>query len=303
MRALPLSLFWMFATLLMGQQADPAGEKPRPPLRAAERRPAEEILKNAYHLEPHTIKDAAAFKAYDAEIIAVWEAAKERPEDFIAALKKMLPGQGMVPYFYYDGALLLLTLQETPENLKLAASCLVKGDPRDVRGEPHLRTLIDFGRRGLDVNDAALEILDVEDYQVFLVDHVLNLGQNYCFIYAVSQLPVERVLAAVTKRLEKPMSDTSKATVALWAYYMATPAASDLLVKLATELPKDEKYDQLRRYASKVKAGVKAAPDQQKRLDELRATRQKTWQRLSDEALEEADQYTNEMRKLLGDSE
>lgn len=285
----------------MGQATD-AGSTPRPPLQAAERQSAEAILKKAYHLEPHTLKDSEAFKAYDAEIIAVWEAAKERPDDFIAALQKMLPGEGMIPYFYYDGALLLLTLQETPANLKLAASCLAKGDPRDVRGEPHLHTLIDFGRRGLDVTDAALEILDY-DYQVYLVNHVINLGQNYCFIYAVSQLPVDRVLAAVKLRLEKPMTPTAKATVALWAYYAATPAANDLLVKVAGELPKDKEYDHLRRRAGRVKAGVKLTPDQQKQMDELRLTRQKTWQRLSDEALEEADGYTDEMRKVLGDSE
>ena len=131
--------------------ATDSSSTPRPPLRAAERRSAEDILKQAYHLEPHTFKDDAAFKAYDAEIMAVCETAKERTTDFLAALHKMLPGKDMIPYFYYDGALLLLALQDTPSNAKLAASCLVKGDPRDVRGEPHLRTLIEFGRRGLDV--------------------------------------------------------------------------------------------------------------------------------------------------------
>lgn len=262
---------------------------------------AEAVLKKAYHLEPHAIQDKETFKAYDAEIMAVWEEASKRPDEFISALQTMLPGQDMIPYFYYDGALLLVTLQETPSNFNLAASCLVKGDPRDVRGEPHLHALIAFGSRGLDVTDAALEILDC-DYQVYLVDHVINLGQNYCFIYAVSQLPVDRVLAAVTKRLEKPMNPTAKASVALWAHYAATAAANDLLIKLAADLPKEKEYDYLRRLATKVKAGVTLTPDQQKRLDELRAIRQKTWQRLSDEALGEADEYTAEMRKLLGDS-
>ncbi len=269
---------------------------------AAARQSAEEVLKKAYHLEPHTIKEDAVFKAYDAGIAAVWEAAKERRNEFIAALQKMLPGEGMIPYFDYDGAMLLLSLEDSPSNYQLAASCLVKGDPRDVRGEPHLRTLIDFGRRGLDVTDAALEILD-HDYQVFLTSNVINLGQNYCFIYAVSQLPVERVLAAVTQRLEKPMSPTAKATVALWAYYAATPAANDLLVKLAAELPQDKEFDRLRRHASKVKPGAKPTPDQQKRLDELHLKRRETWLRISDEALGEADHYTDKMRKLLGDPE
>lgn len=302
MRAFCFSLLLVSSSHLMGQVAAPAASV-RPPFRLPEKLSAEALLKKAYHLEPHTIKDNETFKAYDAEIMAVWEAAQERRDEFIGTLQKMLPGEGMIPYFYYDGALLLLTLQDTPSNLKLAASSLVKGDPRDVRGEPHLRTLIDFGRRGLDVTDAALEILDHDEYQVFLVNHVINLGQNYCFIYAVSQLPVERVLAALTQRRAKPMSATATASAALWAYYAATPAANDLLVKLAAELPKEKEFDQLRRYAAKVKADVKLTPAQQKRLDELRITRQKTWQSLSDEALGEADQYTDEMRKLLGDSE
>jgi hypothetical protein len=301
MRAFCVSVLLISASLALGQASDQL-KRPRPPLQAAETLSAEAILRKAYRLEPHTLRDGEVFKAYDAEIMAVWETAKERPYEFIAALKNMLPGEGMIPYFYYDGALLLLSLEDTESNFKLAASLLVKGDPRDVRGEPHLRTLIDFGRRGLDVTDAAMEILD-HDYQVFLTAHVIILNQNYCFIYAVSQLPVERVLKAVTQRLEKPMTDTAKASVALWAYYAATPAANDLLVKLAAELPKDEEFDHLRRRAGRVKAGVKLTADQQKRLDELRVTRQKAWQRVSDEALGEADHYTEEMRKLLGDAE
>ena len=301
MRAVSLSALLISTSLLMAQEPDKA-EQPRPPLRAAERLSAEDILKKAYRLEPHTLANDEKFKAYDAEIIAVWETAKERSNEFIVTLRRMLPGEGMIPYFYYDGALLLLSLEDTESNYKLAAQCLVKGDPRDVMGEPHLRTLIDFGRRGLDVTDAALEILD-HDYQFFLTQHVIILKQNYCFIYAVSQLPVERVLEALTKRLEKPMSATSKATVALWAYYAATPAANELLVKLAAELPKDEEYDHLRRRAARIKPGVKFTASQQKRLDELRLTRQETWQRVSDEALSEADHYTDEMRKLLGDAE
>lgn len=302
MRVLCISLLLIPMSLLIGQAPDPAG-KVRTEAKVPDKpSAAEAALKKAYHLEPHTIRDDETFKAYDAEIMSVWEEASKKPAEFIAALQKMLPGQDMIPYFYYDGALLLVTLQETPANFNLAASCLVKGDPRDVRGVPHLHTLIAFGSRGLDVTDAALEVLDF-DYQVYLVDHVINLGQNYCFIYAVSQLPTERVLAAVTKRLEKPMSSTAKASVALWAYYAATPAANDLLVKIAAELPKEEEFDSLRRHASKVKAGIQPTPEQQKRLDELRLIRQKTWQRLSDEALEEADGYTNEMRKLLGDAE
>ena len=146
-----------------------------------------------------------------------------------------------------------------------------------------------------------MEILD-HDYEVYLVNHVINLGQNYCFIYAVSQLPVDRVFAAVNQRLEKPMTPTAKASVALWAFYAAAPAANDLLIKVVGDLPKDKEFDHLRRKAGRVKAGVKLTPDQQKRLDELRLTRQKAWQRLSDEALEEADHYTDEMRKVLGDS-
>lgn len=295
MRVLCASIALIIPSLLPAEQS-------HPPLRAAERLSAEALLKKAYRLEPHMIKDDAVFKAYDAEIAAVWETAKARSDEFTVALRKLLPGEGMIPYFYYDGALLLVSLDPTNSNYDLAASCLVKGDPRDVRGEPHLRALIQFGQRGLDVTDAALEILD-HDYEVFLVNHVINLGQDYCFIYAVSQLPVDRVLEAVTKRLERPMSDTAKATVALWAYYAATPKANELLVKLAAGLPKGEAHDLLRKKAARVKPGVTLTPANQKSLDELRQSRQEMWQGLSDEALGAADTITDEMRKLLGDSE
>ncbi len=67
------------------------------------------------------------------------------------------------------------------------------------------------------------------------------------------QLPVKRVLAAVTRRLEKTMTDTAKATVALWAYYTATPTANELVEKLVAELPKEKEFEHLRCHAVWVK--------------------------------------------------
>lgn len=279
----------LISVLLFAGQLSGAAEK------------TEEILRRAYHTEPHTLAGGVGFDKYNGEIIAIWEQAKKDKEAYVPALASLLNTDGMIPYFYLDGSLLLLSLDDRDEHFKLAASVAGRWDTRDVPGENYLRFTLDLSLRGHDVMEGAMRILENDNFHAFIVQHVLGLNQDYSFVYATSQMDPGLLVPVLSKRLEKQVSETALATIAVWAWHAATPEANQLLIKVADLLPKDERFDHLRARAERASPSPKLSEEVSKKLETHAQERKKRMSWISDEALSIYQHQTREMRTLLGD--
>lgn len=259
-----------------------------------------EKLKRSYHTEPHTLPKGEKYDRYNAEIMAVWEEASQKPKEYGEALKSLLKEEGMIPYFYYDGATMLLSLEVTPENLQLAAASMARCDVRDVERFQYLRTMVALGASGMDVSAAALRILEEDEFQALIPDHVLVLNQDWSFMVAASQVPPSDMLKAIRKRLERPLSNRARSTLADWAWNAATTETDKLFAELWPSLPEDDDKERFQRMAKRMRPGNLSEADG-KKLDELREKRKPLMGSFSDEGLDIARGATREMRILLGD--
>lgn len=259
-----------------------------------------EKLKRSYHTEPHTLPKGEKYDKYDAAIIAVWNDAKLNPKQYIGALKTLLKQDGMLPYFYYDGATMLLSLEVSAEHLKLAAESMARCDVRSVGRDQYVRSMVAIGATGIDVSAAVLRILEEDGFQAFFTAHILLLGQDWSFMVAASQVSPSIILEAIRERMKGRLSDTARATLADWAWHTASQETDKLFAELWPTLPDGENKERFRRMAARMHPGKLSAADQ-KKLDELREKRKPLMGSMSDEGLDIAKGITNEMRSLLGD--
>ena len=198
--------FWLLAACVLHAGEDTVIEK----------------LKRTYHTEPHTLPKGEKYDKYDADIRTVWDNSKQSPKEYIEALKTLLKQDGMLPYFYYDGATMLLSLEVSDEHLKLAAESMARCDVRSVERDHYLKSMVAIGATGLDVSAAVLRILDEDGFQAFITSHFLLLGEDWSFMVAASQVPPSTMLKAIRKRMESGLSDTARATLADWAWNATT---------------------------------------------------------------------------------
>lgn len=257
-------------------------------------------LKRTYHTEPHTLTAGDKYDQYNAEIIAVWEEAKKKPSDYIPALKALLKQDGLIPYFYYDGAMMLLNLKVSPENLKLAAASMARCDVRDVPRLDYVIAMVRLSASGVEPTEAVLRILEEDSFQVVIPEHILILNQDWSFMVAASQIPPEAMLRSIRKRMKLPLSDTARSTLADWAWNACTPETDKLFSELWPALPDSDAKDRFKRMASRMRT-TQMTDTHLKKLEELREQRKPLMASFSDEGLDIGKTVTNEMRGLLGD--
>lgn len=261
---------------------------------------AQDKLKRSYHTEPHTLAPGEKYDQYNAEIIALWEDAEKKAADYIPALKALLQQDGVIPYFYYDGAMMLLKLDVSPENLKLAASAMARCDVRSVARVHYVQTMVRLSLSGVEPSEAVLRILEEDGFQAIIPEHILILNQDWSFMVAASQIAPKAMIRAIRNRMKLPLSDTARSTLADWAWNACTPEADKLFSELWPALPDGAAKDRFKRMASRMRT-IQVTDANFNRIEELREKRKPLMASFSDEGLDIGKTVTNEMRSLLGD--
>ena len=227
-----------------------------------------------------------------------WNKIKNDTTTFLPLLRNELNAIGHNPYFYYDGASLLLSLTNTKEDKTIVSNAISKCDISDISRKFYVKTLNSLANDGINVTNAAIKILEDENYSFFIAEHVLTFNQGYCLTYMlVPQKDKSYIdtLVSIFKNL-KPTSQISVITT-LWFEYSCK---GDSLLKA---IQVDKSFDkEVREYAKKILGYTKLSKDQEEYIkavgkSEIGQIRISSLQRFSDEAIEELDMTTRLMRK------
>lgn len=226
-----------------------------------------------------------------------WNKIKNDTTTFLPLLRNELNAIGHNPYFYYDGASLLLSLTNTKEDKTIVSNAISKCDISDISRKIYVKTLNSLANDGINVTNAAIKILEDENYSFFIAEHVLTFNQGYCLTYMlVPQKDKSYIdtLVSIFKDL-KPTSQISVITT-LWFEYSCK---GDSLLKVITTDKRLEKS--VREYAKQI-LSYNLSKDQQDYLKtlekpQIESIRKLSLQRFSDEAIEELDMTTRLMRK------
>ena len=253
-------------------------------------------IQRVYNFQPHTLSSAQIAQK-SAVLDQFWNKAKVQRDTYVPALRQELADFSNPPFFLYDGASLLSTLSNDPADRKIILAAIAHTDLRDLQMKDYFFLVHKMAALGEDTTAAAFNILATPNFQVFIPQHVLTLGQNYCLVYML--LPTDQQLwqRPAIDRLHTEKDETAQKSLLLLLWYAQTPESDKAIEDFASDASKPQ--------ASKTYANEMAHRKRPNRADgsRLRARFKRTILASSQARAHECNQRRGVDRPRLGNRE
>jgi hypothetical protein len=213
-------------------------------------------------------------------------------KEYLQPLRDELLRNDNNPYFYFDGGILLMEISNELSDLQLVADALVKTNLKDLVPKLYLQRLLELSIKGVNVIDAGLHIYSDPTFQVFIVEHSLLLNQGECLKFILprydSELYVNKLIDIYS---ESDLASTKKSIITLLYYSRSCKADSFIKSTLKNNDSKEIKV--------LIKNILKLEPKKRKpekiKYQEIRRKINNVMNRISDEAIYELNQLTEEL--------
>jgi hypothetical protein len=164
---------------------------------------------------------------------------------------------------------------------------------RDVQSKDYFLQVHRMATLNENTTAAAFRILEQAHFSVFILEHVLTLGQNYALIYLLLPADQEYWLQPAIDRLKTEHDPTAQKSLLLLLWYAQTDATDRAISAFAGDA---SKASAPRTYAQDL-AGRKDGSKQRTEASdsteaELRQKRRERLKTVSNEALTDLDDYT-----------
>ena len=177
-------------------------------------------------------------------------------------------------------------------------AAITHGDLRDLQLIDYFMLVRNMAAQGEDTTAAAFHILEEPSFQVFIPQHVLTLGQDYCLIYMLLPTNQDFWLHPTVERLRSEKDLTAQKSLLLLLFYAQTPEADKMIAEFSSD---ESKPQASRAYANEMVhrrdslslASRAAALTSSE--ESLRRARRERMKAVSDEALYDLDSYTAEI--------
>lgn len=247
-----------------------------------------------YNFHPHDLS-TEQINAKSKLLDEFWNKAKADSPTYIAALRQELADFSNPQFFFYDGGKLLLSLSNTPQDKRIVMTAFLHCDLKDLQLLDYFLTVHSFAADGLDTTDLAFRVLENPKFQVFIPQHVLTLGQDYCLVYLLLPTDQQFWLQRSIARMSAEKDMTARKSLALLLWYAQTDSADRALRTAAAE-PNSAEFKSYVDELIKRKSGVVAHGQAIfKSESALRKERMEIMKRVSDEALYDLDSVTEQL--------
>ncbi|MGB7816285.1 MAG: hypothetical protein WBL28_08035 [Methylotenera sp.] len=246
-----------------------------------------------YNFEPHTLK-GSELKVKSEQLDSFWSFVRTKPEGGLGLLRKELADPTNSAFFFYDGASLLLSISREKSDQELALRSIAKTDLRSVQHTDYLKNVHWFAVNGFDTREAAFRILAFPDFQSFIVEHVMMLGQNYSLIYMLFPMDESTFVNDLAKLLVTETDVRSQKSLLLALWYTVTPEGNAALKRFVED---SRNSSELKSYATSLvnRAHTTSTVSSDSEAS-LRARRKDVMRKpISNEALDEFESLTTEL--------
>jgi hypothetical protein len=247
-----------------------------------------------YDFSPHTLSKKEQEKKGVA-LDAFWNKVKDDTAQNLPLLRSELKSKGHMPYFYYDGAGLLLYLSHARSDKELAAVAIEKCDINDIDAKIYIETLNSLAFDNINVTNAAIKILKFPNYNFFVVEHVMYFNQDNCLAYSLLPMRSEYYVDTLINSFK--LSDTAGKYSILYTLWLGYNCKGDSLIRAVA---KDISLGKnIRSFADTLMRNDFPADQEVLSLssNELIAKRINALKRFSDEGLADLIRYSAALRK------
>lgn len=279
--------WWVLILLLL-----PAGARGRQVTRSTGDLHAD--IQKTYNFQPHLLSDAEIAQK-SALLDQFWAKAKGQPDVYASGLRKELADFTNPPFFLYDGSKLLMSLSKDPGDRKIILFAVSHSDLRDLQFRDYFLLVHSMATQGENTTDAAFHILEEAKFQIFVPEHSLTLGQDYCLIYMLLPTNQDFWLQPAIERLRAEKDMTAQKSLLLLLWYAQTSASDKAIEEfsITTGKPEISKAYAKELLHRKDNVGLAARASALTTSEEsLRQARRERLKAVSDEALYDLDSYT-----------
>lgn len=252
----------------------------------------------AYDFHPHQLskkEQALKLPALD----SLFDKVSSDTTTYLPQLRKRLLSNDHLPYFYFDGAHLLMMLSKRRSDLDIAAEAFSKSNIQDLDPKVYVSLLGFLARNNVNVTIAAVKILEDSTFSFFIPQHAMYFNQGYSLIYCLLPLDPEYytdTLMTIFQQTQDIQVQKSIITT-LWFSYSCKGDTFLQSLNETNTLSKEVAFyakrllanDELDKHYKKILKKVSA--------DELEEIKQSALVRFSDEAIYDLDFVTKARRK------
>ncbi len=254
----------------------------------------------AYDFHPHQLtkkEQALKLPALD----SLFDKVSSDTATYLPQLRERLKSDDHLPYFYFDGAHLLMMLSKRRADLNLSAKAFSKSNIKDLDPKVYVSLLSVLANENVNVTSAAVKILQDSTFSFFIPQHAMYFNQGYSLTYSL--LPLDPgiytdTLITIFQQTQDIQAQKSIITT-LWFSYSCrgdaflqslneTNTLSEEVAAYAKRLLANDELD--RHYKKMLK---KASPAKLEKMKQAALTR------FSDEAIYDLDFVTKARRKKL----
>ena len=251
-------------------------------------------IQRVYNFQPHTLSDAQITQK-SALLDQFWTKARSQREVYVPGLRRELRDTSNPPFFLFDGSKLLMSLSNDPTDRKIILSAIAHSDLRDLQLKDYFLLVQSMAAQGEDTTAAAFHILAQPKFKVFIPQHSLTLGQDYCLIYMLLPTNQDFWAQPAIERLHGENDVTAQKSLLLLLWYTQTPDSDKAIGEFSTDpgKPQDSKAYAIELVHRKESVGLtKRAAAFTTSEESLRQARRERLKAVSDEALYDLDSYT-----------
>ncbi len=253
----------------------------------------DEIIK-VYNFSPHTMTSAEQQAVYP-KLEEFFNMVVKDKDAYIESLRAELVRNDNNPYFYFDGGILLTEISKSESDLQLVADAMMKVDIRDIGSLMYMEYLLNLSEKGANVINAAMKVLDDSSFVVFSPKHALELKYGEVLKYILPRYSKDLYLAKLITMFNKTNSVENKITFLDLFIYANCCEADEFLQAIKKDLSQPQKLRE--QIESNEKLTTVTQSEDAVQYSNAYNQRKAKLTRISDEAIEDLNTLTLEMRK------
>jgi len=190
-------------------------------------------LKNKYYGFSPNGMTSAQIEVKSADLDKFWDLAKTDKPAAAECIRDMIMTENNDPYFCFDAATLLLSIDDKGRYINAVAEGVRKCRLKDLQLETYLKVVHFLGKKGIDISQFTERLMSEPNATVFLTQHVITLSAADASLFLYNEMGTQKAEESLLEIL-KNGNPTGRANAAIVLSQLSTPKGDSVLKVLMT---------------------------------------------------------------------
>jgi hypothetical protein len=225
-----------------------------------------------------------------------WKKVTENKDKYLDELRKELKDANNPTFFLYDGGHLLLSLTKSKDDYQIALDAMTKGNLQDIDRADYVRTINFFAVNGLNTTEAALKIIPEENFVAYIPQHAMSLDLGLSLRFMLLPINSDLYIRSVIEKMKTIKNPMTTIFLLNFLLYTCTCEGDRVIQEYSEDKNQDESVRE--KATQLVKKNKVKRTDNPSRYGDLVKKRREILSRVSDEALDELNDVSRDLKAL-----